>query len=466
MIFQKGRFMKEIGNSMKDYIYTQIIYTIFGILGNRSDKALIAATYLAERIAKRDHYVRTLRRIREMFKAKHPVIQVARKILKDINPTQRKALAKCFVINQMLLGTHKRKAFSESPGGFYPPGLFVISPTMRCNLSCYGCYAAGYSQNGDLSIELIDRIIREAKEIGIYWVVVSGGEPFIRNDLFEIYEKHRDVAFQVYTHGGFLNEKMVGRIKKLGNVLPCISMEGFKDQTDARRGKGHFDKVMKAMDLLREAGLLFAFSATLTRENTDVLTSEEFIDLLIEKGCLLGWYFIYYPIGRTPNFELMPSPEQRKNLYQRIRHFRERKPILFGDFLGDGPVVGGCIGSGRKYFHINNNGDVEPCIFCHYAVDNIKEKPLKDALNSPFFRAIRGQIPYQKNLLRPCMLIDNPEVSRKAIAEFGARPTHPGAEVMFTELVEKIDGYAEEFGKIIDPVWENEHLPSRQAKKS
>jgi hypothetical protein len=137
-----------------------------------------------------------------------------------------------------------------------------------------------------------------------------------------------------------------------------------------------------------------------------------------------------------------------------VKVFRETKPVLLGDFMGDGAVVGGCIAGGRKYFHINSQGDIEPCVFCHYAVDNIREKSLKEALNSPFLRYIREQIPYNENLYRPCMLVDKPEVSRSAIQLHQARPTHVGAEAMFSELATEIDQFSCAYAKISDPIWE------------
>jgi MoaA/NifB/PqqE/SkfB family radical SAM enzyme len=371
----------------------------------------------------------------------------------------------CFIINQLLVGTNKRKEFSESPGGFYPPGLFVLSPTMRCNLNCFGCYSGEYSRQQDLPLPLMDRVIREGKEMGIYFIVVSGGEPLLHPDLFDLMAAHDDVAFMIYTHGGLLNEKTVRRMAELGNMLPCISVEGFEEETDARRGKGHYAKIVSAMDLLKEAGILFAFSATLTRQNAEVILSDRFIDHYIEKGANLGWYFIYMPIGREPKMDLMPTPEQRNRLREQVKYFRETKPILLGDFMGDGAVVGGCIAGGRKYFHINSQGDIEPCVFCHYAVDNIREKSLKEALSSPFFRSIREQIPYNDNLYRPCMLVDKPEVSRSAICLHQAKPTHPGAEAMFDYLAHEIDQFSAAYAAISDPVWAQDKDKINAAKE-
>ncbi len=439
---------------IKNYTITQAADALLGIIGNSSDENLIRFTYLAEKFAKKDHYVRAIRSIRQMFMDGHPSLQVAKKILRDTHPNVRKRLVKTFIVGQMLVGTNRRKAFQDEGGGFYPPGLYVISPSMRCNLNCFGCYAGSYNRTDELSFDEVDGVINQMKEMGVFFCVVSGGEPFFRKDLLKIFEKHDDVAFLVFTHGGLLDEKKVREVAELGNVLPCISVEGFEEETDARRGKGHFRKVMRAMDLLKDAGVLFGFSCTATRKNFDTITSERYYDLMIEKGCTVGWFFSYIPIGREPNMELMPTPVQRSALRETVWRMRRTKPILLADFWNDGHVVGGCLAGGRKYLHINAHGDIEPCVFCHFAVDNIRRTKIKDALMSPFFRTIRERQKTNKNMLTPCMMIDKPGFIREAVLASGARATHEGAEKILTDLAKDLDRYSEEYCGIADIVWE------------
>lgn len=330
----------------------------------------------------------------------------------------------------------------------------LISPTMRCNLNCYGCYAGDYSRQRELETEEIHRLLNEAEEMGIHLVVVLGGKPFLREDLFDIWKDHPRMFFHVFTHGGFLDEDTVEKIAHLGNVSPAISLEGYEPETDQRRGKGHFQKVIRGMALLRKAKVVFACSLTQTRENTDILASEGFIDFLIEKGVILIWYFMCLPVGRDPDFRWMPTPGQRDQLRQTLIRFRATKPILFVDFWNDGRLTNGCMAGGKMYFHINARGDLEPFVFCHFASDNIKGKSLLEALNSPLFKEIRSYQPYSENLLRPCMLIDRPEISREMASWPGVYFTHPGAEAFFNHLSAFVDQYSEEYGTIADRVWE------------
>lgn len=410
--------------------------------------------FLAKKLVKRDYYVEKIQWIRDLFDRDHPSLTVIRKILKATNPHHRKTIIKAFVINQLLVGTNKRKAFSENHEGLYPPGFFVISPSMKCNLKCYGCYAGYYDKTSELTFEEVDRVLNQAKAMGIHFCVVSGGEPLFYPRIFDVFEKHNDVIFHMYTNGSLIDEKVCQRLAEVGNVIPAVSIEGYEEETDRRRGTGQFGRVMKAMDLLREARVLFGFSATLTRENTELLNSDAFIDFMIEEGCILGWYFMYVPIGREPNLELMPTPEQRGYQVERLATLRDTKPILLADFWNDGPVVGGCIAGGRKYFHVNAKGDVEPCVFCHYATHNIRTGSLQEAISAPLFRHIRSQLPSHGNLLRPCTIIDKPALGRKAILEHNAYFTHEGAEIVYEDLAEAMDEYAEAYAEVADPLWD------------
>lgn len=439
--------------TLKPFVLSRFLYGLVQIMSLSNQAALISYLNIAERATTRDHYKRAIRRIREMWLNGHPSLRVAMKVLRNTSSRHKKQIIKCFIMNQLLVGSTKRKAFSESEGGFYPPGLLVISPSMKCNLNCFGCYAGMYKKDEDLPFDVLDRILNEAKEMGVYFVVISGGEPFFRRDLLDLFEKHNDMAFHVFTHGGLLDEKLVARLSDLGNILPAISVEGFREETDRRRGPGHYERVLKAMHLLRDAGVLFGYSATMTRQNAEVITSDAFVDHWMEQGTTVGWYFLYTPVGREPNWDLVPTPQQRDMLRERVAHFRTCKEMLFGDFWNDGPVVGGCIAGGRKYFHINSKGDVEPCVFCHFSMHNIKDVSLREAVTSPMFRRIQEHQRENPNLLKPCMIMDNPHVYREVCRMPGVKFTHEGAENIVEQFAEHIDEYATVYGCLADKAW-------------
>lgn len=367
----------------------------------------------------------------------------------------KKGILDNFISNFLLLSSDRRKEFIEK-NGFYPPLFYVISPTMHCNLKCYGCYSANYTRKDMLSYEKINQIIDEGKKFGIFFYTFSGGEPFIRKDLLDIIQKNNDCYFQIYTNGSLIDGKMAEKIADMGNIFPCISVEGFEKETDERRGKGHFKKVVSAMNHLKDNGVLFGFSATATRFNNDVIVSDEFIDFYIKQGCFLGWYFNYIPIGREPDINLMPTPEQRNFRRKRVASIRETKPIVVADFWNDGILSHGCLSGGRVYLHINANGGVEPCVFAQFAADNIFDKPMEDILNSMYFKSIRREQMGVNNRLRPCMIIDHPKILRKVVAEGGAKATQEGGDSIITTLKDGIDKYSESYGKIADRTWEEE----------
>lgn len=340
--------------------------------------------------------------------------------------------------------------------GVTPPYTMLISPTMRCNYCCQGCYASSYERKDDMPPDLFHRALSEAEDMGMNFFIVLGGEPFVYPHLLDVIARHDRSFFQVYTNGSFIDEAMARRLVELGNVAPQVSVNGPPQYTDASRGQGSFDQVMQAMDNLRLAGCVFGFSTLVTRGNLDAICSEEWIDLLIDKGALYGWLFLYMPVGSEPNPSLMPTPEQRNKLRAVMRHYRQTKPILPIDFWNDGTLTGGCIAGGRLYFHVNHRGDVEPCIFCHFATHNINECTLAEALASPFFMTIKESQPFSYNTLRPCPMIDHPQTMWSIIQQHGARPTHDGAEQMFTTLADDMQRYADGVQEIMDEVWDSE----------
>ncbi len=391
--------------------------------------------------------------VRNSFQRRHPLTQIARFLLQErLCKKVREKLAQNFFGNWIMEADKRDKLEKE---GFKVPWFFVVSPTCACNLHCYGCYAHEYTKNQELSYSDLDRILREAKEVGIRFLTISGGEPFYYKDketgktILDLAKKHSDMFFQIYTNGTLLDERTIERLAKLGNIAPCISQEGFEKETDERRGKGVWKKICKAREDLSKAGVLHGFSVTVTRENADLVTSDEFVDDLMARKVSFGWYFIYIPIGKEPATELMPTPKQRNHLREKVWEWRSKKPIFIGDFWNDGPWVGGCIAGGRKYFHITSLGDVEPCVFIHFATENIyrlwgKGKSLRDAITCPFFMTIRKLQLDNDNWSAPCTIIDEPEYLREAVKKHNAYPTHAGAG---TIIQGKIAKYLDEYAK-------------------
>ncbi|MCH3963584.1 MAG: radical SAM protein [Clostridium sp.] len=384
-------------------------------------------------------------------KYKHEYIQ---DILKNTDTKCLKKFFSCFFANANWFAGPKRQKYMEEEDTKIP-FVMLLSPSMRCSLHCKGCYASSFSKKDDIPPEEVDRIIGEARDLGIYYIIILGGEPFFNDYLLDIYEKYDDIMFTPFTSGLFLDEKIADRLKKSGNVIPMLSIEGFEKDTDERRGKGTYKKVLKAMDILHERGILFGVSSAVTRTNINTVLSDEFTDMLIEKGSKMSWYFLFMPVnGEDEDFDMMLTGEQRDYLGRRSREMRANKPYFTLDFFNDAPYVGGCI-AGKYFFHVNSKEDVEPCIFSHFSTVNLKGRHLIEAFRDPFFKKLRSMQPYNKNMLRPCSMIDNTNVIINVCKEVGAKPDDAGAEKMLhdPEFHEKIMKSSKEFAPYAEKTW-------------
>ena len=338
--------------------------------------------------------------------------RIIKRFFNELHPNIRRKFLTNYMLNSGILGAPIREKLKKKHDCNIPWAI-LMDPTSACNLNCTGCWAAEYSKTTSLSYEELDRIIREGKELGIYMYIYSGGEPLMRkDDLIQLAKVHDDCMFLSFTNGTLIDEDFAMELQNVGNFGLAISVEGFEEETDARRGEGTYQKVLEAMDILKEYGIVFGFSTCYHSKNTETIISKEYIDFLAEKGCLFGWYFTYVPIGKDAVVDLLVSPEQRAYMYHKMREIRSQTSMFLLDFWNDGEYVNGCIAGGRNYLHINSNGDVEPCAFIHYANTNIKETSLLEALKSPLFREYRKHQPFNENQLRPCPMLDNPDILR------------------------------------------------------
>lgn len=421
--------------------------SVFHLIDKNPEKNVDKLFELAEKASSDELAKKGVKNVKKYYNEIPSVKEYVQDILKTTNKNCLKKFSSNFFGNAIWYGISKREKVGKENDVKIPFAL-LISPSMRCNLRCTGCYAANYSKKDDIPSEDVDKIIKEAREMGIYYIVVLGGETFFNEYMLDIYEKYDDMYFMPFTNGTLFDEKLADKLVELGNVMPVFSIEGWEKETDTRRGKGIFNSVMKGMDLLKERGVLFGASAATSNTNVNTVTSEEFIDMLIEKGARMIWYFMFMPVGDNPveSMNYMLSPKERLYLGSRTREIRTTKKIFTIDFFNDAPYVGGCI-SGKYYCHINSKQDVEPCIFSHFATTNIKNKHLIEAFKSEYFKTLRSKQPYNKNLLMPCPMIDNPKQIRQIVKETGAYPTHSSAELMVTdkEFMNKLDKLAEEF---------------------
>ena len=368
----------------------------------------------------------------------------------DIDPDVRKVVFENFVVNTALIGSPRQDKWKEEHGCNIPWAI-LMDLTSACNLRCTGCWAADYGHKLNLEYEVLDDIIRQGTEMGTYMYIFSGGEPLVRKaDVIRLCEAHPDCMFLAFTNGTLIDEAFADEMLRVKNFVPAISIEGFEEATDFRRGQGTYQKVVAAMRILKEKKLPFGASCCYTSKNIDSLSSEEYMDMLVDAGAKFAWFFHYLPVGNDAVPELLPAPEQREVMYHKLREYRKTKPIFTIDFQNDGEFVGGCIAGGRSYLHINANGDIEPCAFIHYADSNIREHTLLEAYKRPLFMAYKEGQPFNENPLRPCPLLDNPDRLIDIVRSSGAKSTDLQNPEAVEHLTDKTRTPSEEWAPIAD----------------
>lgn len=377
----------------------------------------------------------------------------------SLNPKMRTKLLKALIVDGNLLAWPQQEKNREKYQCNIPWAI-LLDPTSACNLHCTGCWAAEYGYKQNLSFDDIDSIVTQGKELGTHIYIYTGGEPLVRkHDLIRICEKHQDCVFLCFTNSTLIDEAFCDDMIRVANFVPAISAEGNEHTTDARRGKGTYEKIEHAMKLLRERNLPFGISTCWTSANVDTVATEENMDWMIREGALFCWYFYFMPVGRSATSELMPTPEQREHMYRFIREMREKKPLFTLDFQNDGEFVGGCIAGGRRYLHINAAGDVEPCVFIHYSNANIHDVCLLDALRSPLFMKYYEGQPFNDNYLKPCPMLENPDVLPKMVAEAGAMSTDLVEKESPEQLREKTRAAAKAWSSVAELIWNDPKDP-------
>ncbi len=303
------------------------------------------------------------------------------------NPRESTFLLK-YICSQK--SAEQKRTSSEQAGVHIPPFL-IASITSSCNLFCKGCYARAnhscgeHSEKNELTCREWERIFREAEGLGISFILLAGGEPLIRKDVIEKAAAFQNIIFPIFTNGTMIDDTWVTFFNKNRNLVPIFSIEGNQSQTDDRRGKGIYQTLVKAMDNMNQSGILYGSSVTVTTQNLDTVTSDDFVGALYQKGCKLIFYVEYVPVTDTTN-ALAPGDIERRILEEKQSMLRQKYTnMIFLSFPGDEKSTGGCLAAGRGFFHINAAGGAEPCPFSPYSDTSLKDGSLIQALQSPLF---------------------------------------------------------------------------------
>ncbi len=305
----------------------------------------------------------------------------------------------------------KRRAELEEQGEHIPPFL-IASITSSCNLHCAGCYAwenhicSDGEANAQLSADEWNAIFKEARDLGIGFILLAGGEPMMRRDILEKAAKIPEILFPVFTNGTLMNDSYIQLFDKSRNLVPIFSIEGDEQKTDERRGHGIYQSLIRAMNKIKDNHLIFGASVTVTTSNMNEVVSDDFISVLQERGCEAVIYVEFVPVTEG-SAELAPKDTERAFMKNRIMELREQYPeMLFISFPGDEKSSGGCLAAGRGFFHINSHGGAEPCPFSPYSDINVRDTSVKEALHSKLFTALQDENILMEDHVGGCVLFE------------------------------------------------------------
>ncbi len=437
-----------------------------GYLDKDPEKNLMKLMDWADRVDRGGGFEKQRIAIRHVLEDKNNNwYQLIMNILTNYDAGVRNRIFENFIVNGALYGSPKQDENKEKYNCSIPWAI-LLDPTSACNLHCTGCWAAEYGNRLNLSFEEMDDIIQQGKALGTYIYLFSGGEPLVRKkDIIRLCEKHSDCVFSAFTNATLIDDAFAEDMLRVQNFLPAISVEGFEEATDSRRGDGTYQKIIKAMEILKKHRLPFGLSCCYTSQNADAIGSDDFFDAMIDMGALFVWIFTYMPVGKAAVPSLMATAEQREMMYHKIREFRQTKAIFSVDFWNDGEYVNGCIAGGRKYLHINAKGDIEPCAFIHYSDSNIREKTLLEAYQSPLFMGYHDNQPWNDNMLRPCPVLDNPGCLTRIVEASHAKSTDYQDVESAKEYSDKCVEKAAKWKPVADRLWAESH-PSDDSEQA
>ena len=366
--------------------------------------------------------------MKEAFDLQQHIEQGVEKIVADtVKATLKNPKESAFMLRFAAASrkaSKKRMQLEEE--GLHVPGFLIASITSSCNLHCAGCYSRCNNATVDaapveqLSREEWQRVFQEAEELGISFIMLAGGEPLIRRDVIEAAGAMPNIIFPILPNGTFIDERYFKLLDTCRNLVPVLSIEGGREITDARRGRGIYDLVTKNMAKFKEKGLIFGASITVTTENVGEVTSRDFVRKLADQGCKLVIYVEFVPVTEEAKY-LAPGEQERAVMARAIDALRaDYDDMVLLSFPGDELAMGGCMAAGREFFHINSHGGAEPCPFSPYSDSNVKQTSLKEAIRSRLFEQLREQHVLEEEHVGGCVLFAQKGQVERIMAELAA----------------------------------------------
>jgi AdoMet-dependent heme synthase len=280
--------------------------------------------------------------------------------------------------------------------------------TKACNLLCEHCYRdAGGKDPQELTTQEGRQLIDEIAKAGFKVLILSGGEPLLRSDVFELVRqaKLRGIRPVLGTNGALFTPEIVARLKDAGVARAGISLDSTDPQKhdEFRRHAGAWQATVNGMKMCREQGLDFQAHTTVTRRNYRDITA--ITDFVAGLGAKAHHIFFLVPTGRgaSLNSVFIGAAEIREVLEQVLKKQKELnieiKPVCAPQFIPLAKSMGiemrfqkGCL-AGESYCCILPNGDVHPCPYLPLKAGNVREAKFSEIWrNSEIFRMMRTAV--------------------------------------------------------------------------
>lgn len=335
-----------------------------------------------------------------------------------------------YIVNPTI-SSHRAREAARRRDGSRGISALVLTPSVECNLDCELCYNKGHTDpDVRLSLETMDRVVKEAAALGASRVSVVGGEPLLLwRDLHALALANPETLFTIMTNGTRLTPEIGRAFAALANVELSFSIDGMRETNDRLRGEGTFDQVTDAMRRYRDLGGMVLYSPTITRENYREALSDDFIDLMIENGAYMAYHHHYYLVGGQDRVDLLLGREDRRWIAERIREVVATKPLIVFDNLLSGLFQGGCQAV-KEHVHVNHRGGVEPCCMVQFAHGSVHDAPLAEVLRSSFYSAVRA-LPQDGKGIKRCLVGGSCPAFKEVVERESATPSSPHATDVF-----------------------------------
>ncbi len=379
-------------------------------------------------------------------------------LVKNVDNEVLKTVFTNFIVNGNLVGWQRQEEIRQKYNCNVPWAILLDPTSFSATSTAWAAGLRNTATKLNLTFDEIDNIITQGKDLGVYIYIYTGGEPMVRkDDLIALCNKHNDCVFLCFTNATLIDEEFADNMLRVKNFIPAISLEALRRPPTARRGQGVYQKVINAMELLKERHLPFGISACYTSANMDSITSEAFMDKLIDLGAYFIWFFHYMPVGNDASRSCCAPGAAGVQLSQDPGRVPPHQAAVHDGLPERRGVCRWLYCRRPQVLHINANGDMDPCVFIHYSDSNIREKSLLEVLTSPLFMAYHDNQPFNCNHLRPCPMLENPEKIREIIERTGAHSTDLQSPESVEHLTEKTQPYAQRWTPTAEKLWSCSH---------